>query len=296
MPESHWHIMGAGAIGSLFAAALSEQHKHLTLVVKGDSNPGPLTIERETYSDQVTLPYVNANNCGPVTHLLVTTKAYDALDAVNTVRAHLAPGAVVVLMCNGMGIAEAIEARQPEIGVYRATTTAGAHRLSGGRIKHVATGQTRIGRQGQDTAPDWFKPWSACVENCLWDANIDVALWQKLAVNAVINPLTALHRCHNGALASEPSLLKQVKLLCQEVAQVIAAAGYIETADNLEGTVLEVIKSTSANRSSMLQDVEAGRRTEIDYITGYLLNHASNKGVATPLNLELYEQVRNIGR
>jgi 2-dehydropantoate 2-reductase len=65
--------------------------------------------------------------------------------------------------------------------------------------------------------------------------------------------------------------------------------------NDLEATVFEVIHSTASNRSSMLQDVEAGRPTEIDFITGWLVRQANHHGVATPQNAELLESVRKHG-
>jgi 2-dehydropantoate 2-reductase len=140
--------------------------------------------------------------------------------------------------------------------------------------------------------PPWFGQWSRSVPRCLWDTDINTALWTKLAVNCVINPLTAVYGCRNGALAERPELAVRVTQLCREVAQVSYAAGFTDTAQTIDNMVARVIQATAANRSSMLQDVQAGRPTEIDYITGYLLKVAAEHGVPAAHNRQIMQEVK----
>ena len=118
-------------------------------------------------------------------------------------------------------------------------------------------------------------------------------LWRKLAINAAINPLTALLRCTNGELAGDPA--DRVRRLCTEISAVARAAGMGRAVESLENVVFEVIHNTADNRSSMLQDVEAGRPTEIDYITGWLVEQANRLGMDVPANAALLEQVKTHG-
>jgi len=144
-------------------------------------------------------------------------------------------------------------------------------------------------------APPWFDHFARGLDNCVWDPEIDAALWMKLAVNSVINPLTALHRCRNGELVTRADLAARVAPLCEEVARICAAGGFAGVAAALPETVAAVIAGTSGNRSSMLQDVEAGRPTEIDYINGYLLQVAEGHGIEAPCNRELVEEIQRRG-
>jgi 2-dehydropantoate 2-reductase len=127
-----------------------------------------------------------------------------------------------------------------------------------------------------------------------WDPAIGQSLWLKLAINCAINPLTALHRCRNGELAG-PALAPLLATLCEEIMQVSAAAGFGAVTGDLPAQVAAVVHATANNRSSMLQDVLAGRGTEIDYITGYLLGVASHHGIAVPENESLYRSIVNLG-
>ncbi len=93
-----------------------------------------------------------------------------------------------------------------------------------------------------------------------WHNNIHSAIWRKLAVNCVINPLTALKGCKNGDLRD---YTQEVAAICREVAAVMEREGIHTSAENLLFYVEQVIESTAENISSMLQDVRAQRHTEI---------------------------------
>lgn len=289
-------MLGAGAIGSLFAAFLRGAGCPVTLVLREGSSPAvsELIVERQQERECLTLPVSTCTDSAQISHLLVTTKAYDVSAAVRAVTHRLDAASQVVLLANGMGFAHEIHRERPWLKLYQGTTTEGAYTLSRRHIRHAGSGQTRIGQPGTKSPPAWFDCWSACSANCLWDENIEQALWLKLAINCAINPLSALHRCRNGELLERPEIAAQVARLCKEIAQISAAAGYDMPGPAIEARVREVITGTADNHSSMLQDVQQGRPTEIDYITGYLLQVAAQYQVAAPLNNDLLEQVKNL--
>jgi 2-dehydropantoate 2-reductase len=121
-----------------------------------------------------------------------------------------------------------------------------------------------------------------------WHNNISPATWRKLAVNCVINPLTALKDCRTAICATIRRRLPHLS----EVAAVMEREGIHTSAENLLFYVDQVIESTAENISSMLQDIRAQRHTEIDYITGYLLKRARAHGIAVPENARLFELVK----
>jgi 2-dehydropantoate 2-reductase len=122
-------------------------------------------------------------------------------------------------------------------------------------------------------------------------ANIKLAQWQKLAVNAVINPLTALFDINNGKLLTLAEPNAMVAPLCAEIASVAGAESIALNADSIEAEVHRVCRLTSANISSMLQDVRQRRDTELAYINGYLQRCAARHGIDTPLNRQLISKL-----
>lgn len=296
MTDAHWHILGAGAIGGLFAHSLARAGSAVTLVLRSPAVATPLVIEGMGQRAELALPCVDAQSCGPISHLLVTTKTYDAHTAVASIAHRLGRETALLLMVNGMGIAEQLQEAYPHLSIYCGTTTEGAYRVAPLRIHHAGRGATRIGRRGQRQPPQWFDTWSLGLDNCRWDPQIDAALWEKLAINCVINPLTAVYRCRNGVLRERAELRERVLELCREIRQVSYAAGYTDTAQTLHSRVTRVIAATRDNRSSMLQDVQAGRRTEIEHITGYLLQVARAHGIPAARNAALLDEVLQLDR
>ncbi|WJH33076.1 2-dehydropantoate 2-reductase [Paenibacillus sp. CC-CFT747] len=121
--------------------------------------------------------------------------------------------------------------------------------------------------------------------------DIRTAMWDKLLINAVINPLTGLLSVPNGALLENRESEDLMRRLLQEGVEVLTREGY--TADNTIGDrVRTVCRQTAANSSSMLQDLTKGRKTEIEWINGYLLRLADKHGVDLPVNRTLYSLIK----
>jgi 2-dehydropantoate 2-reductase len=296
MGKPQWHVLGAGTMGCLFAEALHRSGCRTTLVMRTGSQTHslPVVVDRDGTRSEAHLEVVTPHDKETISHLLVTTKAYDVHDAVASVAHLVSEDNVVLLMVNGMGFAQQISAEWPDLKLYAGTTTEGAYRIDGHHIQHAGRGETRIGRQGHtEQPPPWFEHWNQAMKACLWDSNIQAALWSKLAVNCIINPLTAVHDCLNGELAERRELAAQVAILCAEIAPICHAEGFTDVATALPDSVASVIAGTAGNRSSMLQDVSSGRRTEIDYITGYLLDVAERHDLDAPHNRALLEDIKN---
>lgn len=149
-----------------------------------------------------------------------------------------------------------------------------------------------------------------CGLNVTIDDHIDKRLWMKLCANACINALTAIHQVTNGHLQHDPACLDAIREVCHEVSAVMLAEGVhvgsglatrpsSSTEDNdnaglLEAFVLEVIRDTAGNQSSMYRDVLQGRRTEIEYINGYILSKAQQHGLEAPTTHRLYRQIQEL--
>ena len=108
-----------------------------------------------------------------------------------------------------------------------------------------------------------------------WHTDILTPIWHKLAINCIINPLTAIDQVKNGELSS-PKYQEVITLLINEISQVLNAEGLSITREKLITTVHQVIEATSDNYSSMHQDIFHKRPSEIDFITGYLLQRAKH--------------------
>ncbi len=122
----------------------------------------------------------------------------------------------------------------------------------------------------------------------------DAMLWSKLLINVAINPLAAICGVRNGELLTRPDLHQQALDAMHEAASVALAEGVDLSDFDLEVELDEVLAATAENRCSMLQDVMAGRSTEIGAICGEVVRRGEEHGIPTPLNQQLLTLVRGI--
>lgn len=120
---------------------------------------------------------------------------------------------------------------------------------------------------------------------------MEQVLWEKLAVNACINGVTALVGCRNGVVSESPHGRHLARILCAEVAHVMQASG-LEVPSDLVEKVLHVARQTGENLSSMQQDVSCGRSTEIDYINGFVVRQGMLLQVPTPANQMIHNLIK----
>ncbi|WP_282040743.1 ketopantoate reductase family protein [Halomonas alimentaria] len=284
--QTHW-IIGPGAIGRLLALRLV-QHGQRVMLIGRRPLPGHQTLitpEGAASTLEVTTRTGPPQGFPDVVHL--TTKAYAAEAAYAALAGHLPAHTPLVLWQNGFHSQPRLSARHPG-PVLCATTTEGAYVEADDRVVHAGHGDTAIGcLDGGHTVL------AESLAGLLSDAGLPTRavsdirqrLWQKLAVNAAINPLVARYRIRNGELR-DARYRKEVEGIIAEVAEVMQAEGIAPPAGTgLEGwraLVWKVVEATAANRASMLQDVLAGRPTEHEAILGPLVSAATCHGLATP--------------
>ena len=128
----------------------------------------------------------------------------------------------------------------------------------------------------------------------MWVEDLDSSIWVKAIINVAINPICAIAGLENGMIESDPYLLSLSLAAASEAATVARNKGVDIPDIDIEGRVIEVIRSTSNNRCSMLQDLMSGRRTEIDSLCGRISEEAEASGVPVPVNSTLYALVKAI--
>ncbi|MBS9778228.1 MAG: 2-dehydropantoate 2-reductase [Gammaproteobacteria bacterium] len=273
-------FIGCGAIGTVFAylwqshqcfnASLSQQYY-------GDVHRNICDITQSPHKEQTL--YWPAWQEQPLNWLLVTTKAAHTLFSLQDIDKHLSLISRIVLIQNGMGQQELVynwlksKKNAPELWV--GSTTNGAFKEQN-TIYYAGKGETFIGR---------YLPNTIALPNmlpeCLIHPEPMSILREKLAVNAVINTITAQAQCLNGELLTDISLHTKVQELCEEVEKLYQQLGW-QLRFSLYDKVADIASKTASNRSSTLQDVQAQRPTELAYITGYLILHADMQGISIP--------------
>lgn len=291
-----WHILGAGAIGSLLACHLYRCGVGAELLYRNrerlDARGPSLRLAENGSRQGLDIRRGLVGDPGQISGLILCTKAHQALDALHQVQGRLADRCPVILLHNGMGIREQAETFLQPAQLFCGVTTEAAYWNEDGELVYAGRGQTQLGQLGNALAPDWFAALSRALPDTSWYAEIEHSQWRKLLVNCAINPLTAIHGCRNGEL---PALFSgELDVVIAELAVVAAGLGYGDLADGLRERVLKVCADTAANHSSMLRDIRAHRPGEIEFITGHLCRRATALGIPCPVNASLLQRVRQL--
>lgn len=297
-------IVGIGALGSLFAARLNPVadvtlyghwpaqlralQKGLTLV---DPQGNRRHVEVTVQNDPAQIP--------PAPAAFVLVKSYQTRAAVAELEQLLQPDGIAVTLQNGLGNVEQISS---VVGPKRAvlgSTSEGANIPRPGVVRHAGHGLTYLGRPpGGDEV--LLQSLAGVLREAQFQVKIsddlDRIVWGKLAVNAAINPLTALLKVPNGFLAENKLAREVAEQAASEVARVATARGIPILAKDAAAQAVSVARATANNRSSMLQDVLNGRPTEIEAITAAVLRFGRRMGVETPANECLYALVKELNR
>lgn len=244
----------------------------------------------------VSLPWLqSAEN---VALLLVTTKAGDTLTALNNWLPRVPENTPVVLFQNGLGSQQAVAERWPERPILAASTTEGANRPSPDVLVHAGAGDTWVGAlttSAADHMPSVVQQLAETGLRVHAEENILQRLWQKLVINAGINPFTALLNCPNGDILSSTLYQQNIDGLCAEISLLLHAETSMAIAPGVLREQIETVaRNTASNTSSMRADVMAGRKTEIDFINGYLVQCGERHGIATPVNQMLTNRVQGL--
>jgi 2-dehydropantoate 2-reductase len=293
-------IFGVGAMGSLFGSRLSD-HANVTLIgnwaeqLEAVRRDGLITSYPDGRQAHHTLRITNdLAEVPPADLALILVKSYQTTRAAQQAAHVLKLNGLAVTLQNGLGnleiLAEAVGPQRAGLGI----TAQGATMLAPGHLYHAGQGPThlaQIPRREEQLVEVAALFNAAGLETTVVD-NADSLVWGKLAINAGINPLTALLELPNGALAEDESLYQVMAAAASEVAQVAAAQGirlpYLDAARR----AAEVSKATAGNRSSMLQDVSRAAPTEIDAISGAVVRFGRRLGIPTPVNEFLLRLVK----
>jgi len=290
-------IFGAGSLGSILAAQLSRRHE-VSLIARGEHldeirNNG-LRIEGVM---DVTLQLPASENISEFENIdiiFVTTKSYDTEEVAKTIAKSGIEKIPVLSVQNGIGNAEILGKAVGEENVVVGITSMAAYRVKPGVVKYVAEGNISFGSMtdSSTTVETTMKAVSEAGISARRSENIIGALWAKAIVNAAINPITAILKCRNGEIAENEALRGLAEKVCEEGERVACAKNIVLDPEDILSFTVDVARRTAQNRSSMLMDIESGKRTEVDAICGSIIGAARESGISTPVISSLYSSVK----
>jgi 2-dehydropantoate 2-reductase len=288
-------VFGAGGLGSLVGGLLSQRHS-VVLVgrrehVKAIARRGlRITGRTEAIVRPVAVEDVSGADTPDV--ILVTVKAYDTPRAVEALEPFWKTSTFLSLQ-NGLGNEDLLASKAEK--VLGGVTNQGVTFLGPGEVHHAGAGETYIGPYKGTTeadAVDVVEAFRECGMPCSLAKDIRRELWLKAVVNACINPLTGLLGVRNGYLQESEELRDLVRRIVSEGVHVAEAHGISLQQEDVLERVWYISSATADNKSSMLQDLERGRRTEVDAINGEIVRTGRRLGISCEVNAFLVSLVK----
>ena len=322
------NIIGDGSIGHLFTGYLLKSGQAVSLYSRTAKPSRKVTLT--SLNSNLNFDFVthsqSIDQFNSERPTIVAVKAHQ----LESIYSHIASLSrlpeCLILMMNGMGLIELCQNWLPQVAVFQAATTQAARLNYDSEtqqtiIEHTGYGETLVGyfdepnpnpntysnsktstdssftkqqpfdKQSIDTV---IKNLNAAIGPVAWSDNHYNNLWIKLLINSIINPLTAINNVNNGALIEHHKLNLAVKALTKELSPLLQHIQPVLTWRELQEKVLAVAAATAKNSSSMRQDILFGRKTEIDFITGYILKKAQRFGCSLPRHQQLYQQVKRL--
>ena len=289
-------IVGGGAIGLLAAAKLSHHHQitlmtHTYMQANEINEKGISVLDEHgnhIYKNIHAVDIVNAEDAIRRQDLILLTAKQTALKSLVPLLENKA--SAVVFLQNGMDHFSYMNDLQIA-SIYTGVVEHGSVRTNHTTVHHTGNGSIKIGLYkgmkvaGIESLNTEGFPVYLMTE--IWSAHIE-----KLIVNSVINPLTSVLGVQNGELIKNTYFTKLVTSLCHEVCEALSIAKtqhqvYLEK-------IFTICERTAKNTSSMLRDLQLGRKTEIDAILGYCIREAEKNNTPSPQSKLLFHMVRGL--
>ncbi|SEN08294.1 ketopantoate reductase family protein [Lihuaxuella thermophila] len=303
-------ILGCGALGLLWGARMLKAGHETVLITRTEKQKETLlqqgliftslTKEKEQIPAQVeSIKQISRQASFDV--VFVTVKQTNLPEAIPVIQMITHPASQILFWQNGLGHEQQIERLQSRPWTYAAVTTEGAWKKGMNEVQHTGAGETQVGlfpRTGRDShihfrsfLHDLTHIPNRAAFSIQYEPHIRKRMWEKLLVNCVINPLTGLYEVKNGELLSGKytSIMEQI---LKEALAVASSQGMVFAYAEMMAKIRSVCERTADNYSSLLQDLQKGVPTEIEFINGVVVKTGRQAHVDTPVNRRLVELIR----
>ena len=309
-------VLGVGAIGGLVASRLARAGCEVLLCARGETaqalaavgllldTPDGRTValapDRWTVFD-TTQEEIPVELQGWADYAILCGKSYDVPDLCRICDKVLSLNGLAMCLSNGIGHMDKLANFVGKHRVVGASTTHGAIRIGPGEVQWTSRGAVKMGAfVGSDLEPvepridSLMSAFDEAGLNPIWSEDITKTIWSKLLLNVAINPVCAIAGVLNGEMLLQPELFETGLAAMEEAGRIASAEGGDLTDFDLAQSLEDLCRATADNRVSMLQDIMAGRPTEIDSICGEVVKRGEALGIPTPRNQTLHALVKGI--
>jgi 2-dehydropantoate 2-reductase len=284
-------VIGAGVIGSCYGALLSQ--KNNVILIDNKEVTDRIDADGVTLINDVEKKFfpkakINLKKVLPNTLILLTTKAHQSENAVQQINHLLQDDTVILILQNGLGNEEIIRGVvEDRVEVIRGIVNSGAWQVEPGKLNLIL--RETVLEPTTDTASVIVQLFNDSGLPARVAKDFISELWQKLVLNCVLNPLTAILRVRNYQIGT-PGLKKLRYQIVEECLTVSKAEG-VDLPPNLADAIDKAIQGYT-NFSSMYQDITNGKKTEIDFLNGKIVQLAKKHSISTPCNEALTAMIK----
>lgn len=284
-------IVGAGAMGTLFAGYLAANDVEVSLIdidpnLIDTINTDGIRIDRSPENDIVTelTATSDPSEVGEVDIVFIFVKSIHTRNAIEDAMAIIGDETTVITLQNGLRNLDIIKEYVSEDQILAGYTEAGSNTVEPGHVRQMGPSTTKIG--GIDSKR------AKAAASLLVDAGIDVTvvddpislIWDKQVVNVGVKPVAALTELRNEDIAKHDETRQVVEAVIEEAIAVANAKGIEILDDNPIERTFRILRETGSKKSSILEDVEREQKTEIDHINGAIVEYGKEEGIPTPNN------------
>ncbi len=301
-------IIGAGALGRLFGAYLSQGGKEVLFiepdqeVVAAINDKGIGVASRESQDAQLLQYYpahavADGREISQGDLLFLTVKSYHTHDAIQHISHLIGPDCPLVTLQNGLGHLDIIEKICDPNDIISGFTAMAGTALGPGEVMNDGIGTTYLGQTHQNSTEPIEKTCTMLNESGIPAKHVTDIIsrkWNRVLVHAAINPVSALLRCRNSQLLENMHSLSLMKRLLDEGRDIAEAKGIdLGDVDHYE-ILFTACRDKAEHLSPMLQDIINGRKTEVDALNGILVHYARQTGVAAESHITIYELLKSL--
>jgi 2-dehydropantoate 2-reductase len=294
-------VMGAGAVGCYYGAMLARAGHEVVLIGRRSHvdavNAKGLRLETRAFDEHV--PLAASTEPGAVRGadlVLFCVKSTDTEAAAAQIAPHLAPGALVLTLQNGVDNDARVRSVLPSHDVAAAVVYVATEMAGPGHVRHNGRGELVIGpsRRGEEVA----RHLEAAGVPTQISGNVRGALWAKLILNCAYNALSAITQLPYGVLVQGTGITGTSDVVRDVIRDVVAEclavakAEGVEVAGDTEAAVRAIAQTMPSQYSSTAQDLARGKLSEIDHLNGLVVRRGEALGVPTPANRVLFVLVK----
>ncbi|PKM93022.1 MAG: hypothetical protein CVU80_00285 [Elusimicrobia bacterium HGW-Elusimicrobia-4] len=295
-------IIGAGAMGLLFAGLLSKGGNDVYLLTRNKKTEKILKKTGIKISG-ITKTIIPSSKLKITTNpaeiyrpdlVIILVKSHDTISTVQSIKKMMGKNTVILTLQNGLGNYEILSEYLNKKVIISGTTSESSTLVKSGEIVHTGKGETIIEKSKKNISGQIADIFNRCGIKTVLSDKIESVIWSKLVLNCAINPVAAISGVRNGEIINYKNLFEVAVAAGKEVVAVAKKLKIKILFSDIAEKIKNVCLATSKNTNSMLADILSKRKTEIDSLNGAVVKIAEKLKAPVPVNKSLYGIIRKL--